>query len=80
MIERLPEKSLMQSLNAFSTPFYSSELSPCDFLLFGILKHEMRDRLLQTAEEIGTTVKTIFDGLTLEEVQSVFFNLMELLE
>jgi hypothetical protein len=39
-----------------------------------MLKHEMKDRLFQMAEEIMITVEMIGEGLTLEEVQSVFFN------
>jgi hypothetical protein len=61
-------------LESLPHPPYSPDLSPCDFWLFGMLKQEMKDWLFQTVEEIVTTMKTIWKGLALEKVQSVFFN------
>jgi hypothetical protein len=40
-------------------PPYSPYLSPCDFWLFGMLKHKTKDQAFQTIEEIVTTVKTM---------------------
>jgi hypothetical protein len=64
-------------LESLLYPSYSSDPSPCNFWLFGMLKHEMKNGLFQAVKEIVTTVKTIWEGLTLEEVQSVFFNWMK---
>jgi hypothetical protein len=32
-------------------PPYSSDLSPCDFWLFGMLKQKIKDRMFQTVEK-----------------------------
>jgi hypothetical protein len=62
-----------------STPC-SPNLSPCDFWLFAVLKHKMKDRAFQRVDEIATTVDTIGEGLTSEDLQSVLFNWIERLE
>jgi hypothetical protein len=49
-------------------------------LVFGMLKHEIKDWMFQTIEETVTNVKMTWEGLTLEDVHSVFFNWMERLE
>jgi hypothetical protein len=52
----------------------SPNLSSCDFCLFGMLKQKVKDRVFQTVEEITTAVHRVWDELTLEDLQSVFFN------
>jgi hypothetical protein len=59
---------------------YSPDLSPCDFWLFGILKDKIKDRLFRTIEEIITAVHRVWSEMTLDDLQSVFFNWMERLE
>jgi hypothetical protein len=49
-------------------------------LLFGILKHNIKDWIFQTVEEIMTAVHRAWHELTLEDLQSVFFNWIEQLE
>jgi hypothetical protein len=61
-------------------PAYSLDLSPCDFWLFGMLKGNMKDHAFQTVEEILEAVTLIWNGVTFEQLQSVFFNWMERLE
>jgi hypothetical protein len=58
-------------------PAYSLDLSPCDFRLFGILKGNMKDRAFQTIEKIIDAVTLIWNGVTFEQLQSVFLNWME---
>jgi hypothetical protein len=38
-------------------PSYSPYVNPCDFWIFGMLKHKMNDREFQTIEEIVTIMK-----------------------
>jgi hypothetical protein len=53
---------------------YSPDLSPCDFWLFGMLKQKIKDRVFQTVEKIMIAVHRVWDELTLDDLQSVFFN------
>jgi hypothetical protein len=55
-------------------PPYSPDLSPCDFWLFGILKQKIKDRVFQMIEKLMTAFHRVWDELTLEDLQSVFFN------
>jgi hypothetical protein len=52
-------------------PLYSPDLSPCDFWLFGILKHTTKDKSLQTVEEIQDAMTVIWEDLTFEDLQRV---------
>jgi hypothetical protein len=61
-------------------PPYSPDLNPCDFWLFGKLKQKIKDRVFQAVEEIMTAVYRAWDELTLEDLQSIFFNWIERLE
>jgi hypothetical protein len=53
-------------------PVYSPDLSPCDFWLFGMLKHWMADRQLQSPKENLDMVTELWDHITFDEVQ-IFF-------
>jgi hypothetical protein len=59
---------------------YSLYLSPCDFWLFEMLKQNIEDQVFQTVEEIMTAFHRVCDELTLDDLQSVFFNRIERLE
>jgi hypothetical protein len=61
-------------LERLSRPAYSAGLRPCDFWLFGLLKEKMRDRALQTVEEILEAITLIWNAISFEQLQSVFFN------
>jgi hypothetical protein len=67
-------------LQRLSHPVYSPDVSPCDFWLFGMLKGNMKDRAFQTIEEILEAVTLIWNGVTFEQLQTVFLNWMEHLE
>jgi hypothetical protein len=58
----------------------SPDLSPCDFWLFGMLKQKMKDREFSGVEKIMNAVQEIWREMTLERLQSVFFNWIERLE
>jgi hypothetical protein len=61
-------------------PPHSPELNPCDFWLFGILKQKTKDLVFQTVEEIIITFHRVWHELTLNDLQSVFFNWIERFE
>jgi hypothetical protein len=56
---------------------YSSDLNLCDFWLFGMLKHRMTDRQLQSPEEILDAVTELWDEVTFEEWQNIFLTWIE---
>jgi hypothetical protein len=55
----------------------SPDLSPCDFWLFGILKRKIKDRVFHMVEEIMIAFQRVSDELTMEDLQSLFFNWIE---
>jgi histone-lysine N-methyltransferase SETMAR len=61
-------------------PPYSPDLSPWDSCLFGMLKDKIKDRLFRTIEEIITAVHRVWSEVTLDDLQSIFFNWMERFE
>jgi hypothetical protein len=67
-------------LQRITHPSYSPYLSPCDFWLFGMLKQKMKDREFSGVEEIINAVQEIWREVTLERLQSVFFNWIERFE
>jgi hypothetical protein len=71
---KITEEISDAKLESLFHPVYSPDLSPCDFLLFGMLKEKMKDRALQTAEEILEVVTLIWNAVSFEQLQSVFLN------
>jgi hypothetical protein len=61
-------------------PPYSSNLTLWNFWLFGIQKQKIKDRVFQMVEETMIAVHRVWDELTLEDLQSVFFNWIERFE
>jgi hypothetical protein len=57
-------------------PFYSPDLRPCDFWLFGTLKGILKDREYHSPDEIEEAITMAWNDLTFNEVQSVFHNWM----
>jgi hypothetical protein len=51
---------------------YSPDLSPCDFGLYGLLKHWMADRQLQSPKENWDALPGLWDDISFEELQNVF--------
>jgi histone-lysine N-methyltransferase SETMAR len=69
-----------QKLQRVAHPPDSPDLSPCDFWLFDLLKQNMKDCEFSGVEEIMNAVQEIWREVTLERLQSVFFNWIERLE
>jgi histone-lysine N-methyltransferase SETMAR len=46
-------------------PPYSSDLSPCNFWLFGFLKESMKGTELSTEDQVAEGITTIWRGVTL---------------
>jgi hypothetical protein len=67
-------------LDRIPHPPYSPDLSPCDFWLFGMLKQKIKDRVFQIVEEMMTAVHRVWDELTLDDLQTIFFNWIERLK
>jgi hypothetical protein len=61
-------------LEGVSHLLYFPDLSLSDFFLFGMSKPPIKDRVFHAIEEIITAVHKVSDELTLEDLQSVFFN------
>jgi hypothetical protein len=70
-------KFSQRSIERASHPRYSPDINPCDLWLFGILKHNMKNRGLQNQQAILNATATIWDDLTFEDVQGVFQEWME---
>jgi hypothetical protein len=58
-------------------PHYSPDLSPCDFWLFGPIKHSLNDREIQEVQALISALTNIGDDFTFEDVKAVFLNWME---
>jgi histone-lysine N-methyltransferase SETMAR len=61
-------------------PPYSRDLSPCDFWLFGMLKQKIQDRVFDTTEEIVMAIRKVWNEVTFEDLQSVFFDWIQRVE
>jgi hypothetical protein len=66
--EQLAKRSIEQAPHS---P-YSPDINPCDFWLFGMLKHKMKDREFQSPQAILSAVAKMRNGLTFADVQRVF--------
>jgi hypothetical protein len=53
-------------------PPYSPEISPCDFWLFGAVKHTVKDIESNFTEQIVSMVAKFWDDITFEDMQHVF--------
>jgi transposase len=62
----------MKGLVRAPHPPYSPELSPCDFWFVGMAKGKIKDREFHTVQDIRGRLTEISNGLTFEDVQSVF--------
>jgi hypothetical protein len=70
-------KWAQKSIERAPHPPYSPDISPCDFWLYGILKHNMTDREFRNQQETLNAIAKIWDDLTFEDVQRVFQEWME---
>jgi hypothetical protein len=57
-------------------PSRAPDLSPCDFWSFGMLKGIMKDREFHLHDEVEEATMMAWNGLTFDEVQSVFHSWM----
>jgi hypothetical protein len=71
---KIIEKISDTKLERLPHPAYSPDLSPLDFLLFGMLKEKMKNRAFQTVEEMLEAVILIWNAVSFEQLQSVFLN------
>jgi hypothetical protein len=69
-----------EKIEKLAHPRDSAELGPCDFWFFGRAKTALRDWTFVDADELLQALIDIFDGITFEELQSVFQNWIERLE
>jgi hypothetical protein len=69
---KVSEKFAQRSIERAPHPPYSPDISPCDFWLFGILKHNMKDQEFQSQQAIFNTIAKIWDDFIFEDVQRVF--------
>jgi hypothetical protein len=67
--EKFEPKGLVRS----SHPLYCPDLSPCAFWFVAMAKGKMMDRQFHTIQDILGRLTEIWNGLTFEGVQSVFF-------
>jgi hypothetical protein len=52
-------------------PFYSPDLAPCDFFLFGYLKQQLEGKHLTREDQVIAAVREIFDKIPLQTFQNV---------
>jgi hypothetical protein len=66
--------SIMDCQHVLRAPHspYSPDTSPCDFWLFGAVKHTTKDIEFTFKEQIMSMVAKFWDDLTHEAVQCVF--------
>jgi hypothetical protein len=76
VIDALNKANVIRALRLID----SLDLSPCDFWLFGMLKHQMTDRQLQNPKKILEKVTELWDEVAFEELQNVFLAWMERLQ
>jgi histone-lysine N-methyltransferase SETMAR len=69
---KVSAKFVQRSIERVTHPPYSPDISPCDFWLFRILKHNMKDREFQSQQAILNAIATIRDEVTFENLQRVF--------
>jgi hypothetical protein len=74
---KVSEKLAKRSIERAPHPPYSPDTSPCDFWLFDILKHKMKDREFQSQQAILSPVAKMRNDLTLADIQRVLQEWME---
>jgi histone-lysine N-methyltransferase SETMAR len=67
-------------LDRVAHPPYSRDLSPCDFWPLGIFKQKIQDRVFDTTEEILMAIRNVWNEVTFEDLQSVFFDWIQRFE
>jgi histone-lysine N-methyltransferase SETMAR len=62
----------MKGLVRAPHPPYSPDLSPCDFLFFGMAKGKMNDWEFHTGQDCSPPLTEIWNDIPFGDVQSVF--------
>jgi hypothetical protein len=75
--DKISEKLAKRSIERAPHLLYSPDISPCDFWLFDMLKHNMKDREFQSQQAIVSPVAKMWNDLTFADVQGVFQEWME---
>jgi histone-lysine N-methyltransferase SETMAR len=52
-------------------PPYSPDLAPCDFFLFGCLKHHLEGKHFTREDQVIAAVREVFDKIPLQMLQNV---------
>jgi hypothetical protein len=74
---KITEKLGKKDITRAPHPPYSAFLSPCDFLLFWMLKEEMTDRVFASEKQILDAIARSGNELTFGVIQRVFRNWMK---
>jgi hypothetical protein len=70
--DKICEKLAQRSIERVSHLFYSPDISPYDFWLFGMLKHNMKDREFESQQAILNAVCKKLADLNFADVQNAF--------
>jgi transposase len=52
-------------------PPYFPDLAPCDFFLFGYLKHHLEGKHFTREDQVITAIREVFDKILLQTFQNV---------
>jgi hypothetical protein len=55
-------------------PPYSLDLNPCDFWLFDLMKHSLKDREIERVQALISALTDIWDDFIFEDIQAVFLD------
>jgi hypothetical protein len=73
--EKLAERNIELALH----PPYSQKVSPGDYCLFGVIKHNMKDREFQSQQAILSAVAKMWNELTFADAERVLQEWMQCL-
>jgi hypothetical protein len=73
---KMASKFERQHVSPLLHPPDSPDIRHCDFWLFGMLNGVLKDRKINSSDEIEKVITKIWDELTFDEVQSVVHNWM----
>jgi hypothetical protein len=74
---KVSETLAQKSIERAPHPPYSPDTSSCDFWLFGMLKHNMKDREFQNEQAILKAIAKSWAGLIFTDLQRVLQEWME---
>jgi histone-lysine N-methyltransferase SETMAR len=74
---KISQKLANRNIERATDPPYSPDISPCDFWLCGVLKHNMKDREFRIQQTILSAVAKMWNDLIFADVQRVFQEWMD---